>query len=63
MNVEIISDQILDPNASTVKINGVEYKQVKSLKLVLAKDGMGQLVIEHGSGFVESYDSENKDTN
>ncbi len=61
MNIQIICDQILSPNNSTIKINGNEYKDVKSLKLILAPDGHGQLIIEHGSEFVESYDSEDKD--
>lgn len=61
MNVNIICDQILDPGSSTIEINGIKYKEVKNLTLKIAENGKGSLVIEHGSGYLESYASDNKD--
>lgn len=58
MNIEIISDQILSPKSSEVKINGVIYKDFKGLQLIIAKDGHGTLTIEHENGFIEAYKSE-----
>lgn len=55
MIIKIVTNDTLDPNESTVEVNGNVYKDFDNLKLILAKDTNGSLVIQHVSGFLEAY--------
>lgn len=58
MKIEIGADKTLSPEQSTIIINGIQYKDVEALQLRLAKDGKGELVIQHSSGYLEAYKAE-----
>ncbi len=55
MIIKIVTDDALSIDRSTVEINGNAYNNVEGLKLVLAKNGNGNLTIQHESGFLEAY--------
>lgn len=58
MKIEIKTNKTFDPAQSVVIINGIEYKDINSLQLRLAKNTKGELVIQHGSGYLEAYKAE-----
>lgn len=58
MTIEIVTDKTFDPANTTVKVNGVEYKGIRALQLVVAGNYNGSIAIEHGSGYLEAYKSE-----
>lgn len=60
MTIEIKVDETLDPEKSVITINGILYKDVESLQLRLAKNAKGELTIQHGSGYLETYKAEVK---
>ena len=60
MIVTIQTDESLDSEKSTVTINGRQYKDIDSLKLQLAKNAKGELIIQHTSGYLEAYQAEVK---
>lgn len=61
MTIEIKTNKSLSPDGSVVIINGITYKDIESLQLRLAKNEMGELTIQHATGFLEAYKAEAND--
>lgn len=60
MIIKIQVDDTLSPEKAIVEINGNAYKNIDGLKLILAKNGNGNLTIQHQSGFLEAYQGNDK---
>lgn len=58
MKIEIVTDKSFDPENTTIAVNGVPYKKVKGLKLLISGNNNGSIAIEHESGYLEAYKSE-----
>ncbi len=58
MKIEITTNKSLDPEETIVIINDIKYKDFESLQLRIARNGQGELAIQHTSGYLEAYKAE-----
>ena len=60
MTIKIITDDTLSPQNTSIEVNGNQYKSIEGMKLIIAKDGKGNLVITHKTGYLEAYKGNSK---